>query len=305
MGKRHSENCQLGMIFIYTLILSQVFLTWAVDIHWENSFYIKPLTNQKNCKAFFNSWYRFARCDLYIDEFRAKLFLDPLSERSLKNCLSHATDAQQKKLLLTDFRGVTSISPLLEANYSSLKLDKEMSVHLIPLYRVFMGPGGNWSEIIREPPDSFRNTLIVLAPTEEENIRARYPGNFEKLLDQSVLNFSMFRDTTRMIQLNAWHLINMRKMFTWHGLKYFMGIILYATPKHARFLSISKLKSRIPVEYHDRVYLDIYQIQETDYVMHKAPLVSNKLNQTRSSSSGTVKSWFVIVNLLIPVIVYL
>lgn len=289
------------MIFIYTLIFSQLIFTWAVDISWKNSFYVNPLKTKKDCKSFFASWnYKFARCDIYTDETKKKLYLDPQSMRSLKVCLDSATDAQDKKLLITDFRRVQSVSPLLGANYSSLQEAKESSVHLIPLFRVLLGPGGTENEIFEKPPDSFRHTLIVLAPSEEENITAKYPDNFEKLLDKKALKFFMFRDNSRMIQFNAWHLMNMDKVLTWHGLKYFAGIILYATPKHAQLLSIRELKSRIPTDYHDRVHLDIYQIQDPDSVVY------NKMNNTQSSSSpGTLQPLFIIINLLTTVIVIL
>lgn len=249
-------------MFIPAVLLCSVLVTSIQsfsDIYFGpgNRFYTPSLTTHSHCRGFLSSWeHKLARCHLYIHP--AGLFLDPEFEFPLTACLNYTDSSQERKILLTEFRAMNTINPEGFGRYKEIQATHAKTVLLVPLLNVILGPGGSRKNLIRQSEGKLiRNMLIVLAPTEKENVTVKYGDDFTRNLTQKLLPFAQKQENTRMIQLNAWHLVNMQKLFDWDGLKQFMGIILYARPETGSKLSKHEIWSRIPVVFQDRIYLDV------------------------------------------------
>lgn len=221
----------------------------------EDQFFPERVDSVAMCAKFFNQpTFKFARSDIYGGA--RKWYLDPALTISMESCLNKTNESMDKKLLITEFRNINYILSLAWESYIQLRNSKPNVAILVPMFSVVMGPGGRLNDLYKKRDVFVTNILAILAPAEEENITAKYPKDFKKKLDKKLLVFNNGQENTWLVQLNAWHLYNTNTIFDWDGFKMFMGIILHASPKYADLLSHKQLRSRIPLRFQDRLFMD-------------------------------------------------
>lgn len=247
---------EIIQIFIILMAISCINSTDPSFEGIEFSFFVKPLSSLELCEEFLNSWqFKFARSAVY--KKGSTLYIEPLRFFSLERCLNTTLGIQEKKLLITEFREMKMLEPSVWAQYKIMAEAYKDYVDMVPLMNVIVGPGGNSKNIFTHPSPLMRDTTLILGADEVENITAKYPDHWEKELQEKILPFAIYQVNARMIQLNAWHLLNTHQQLEWDGLKYFMGILLYASPKHRKQLDEAEVMTLIPMKFHRRVYLDI------------------------------------------------
>lgn len=242
--------------FVYLLLCSlsspgNAFLQWT-----SFRFYTGHLKSTNDCNLFLHSRYNVGRCILYYNgQSPLVFFVDKNRKISLSTCLYSASKTDVKRQVITEFHGITKMSPVAWSYYRNLSRATKGWIELVPHFDVLMGPGGNKGDILVEPPARMFDIGILLSASEVQDVVYRYPDNYGAFLDKFMLNFGV--GANRAIQLNGWHLFNTPGIFFWTGLEMFSAIVIHTSPDSSGYLTAGQVISKIPEERQKWVILDL------------------------------------------------
>lgn len=186
----------------------------------------RPLETIEMCTEFSGqSNYSYAKCNAYLH--KSDLFLDDRYRYSLKECLKamESTNNNNVGLLFYNLMNMVEMNQAIADTVSYYNSDSKGRYTGVPIVKYFLGPNGTPADILQN--SEILRRKIVLSVAEKESTSDSYPKSFfRQLVKAGQLQFIR----KSFLQLNAWHLTNVRFQPEYpeefHDI--FGGIILWA-----------------------------------------------------------------------------